>query len=439
MEIRILKNPYTIYIQYVVITIFSIYALFSLSDYIVWDSAFILAISSIPLMLKSNQNATTNRLILPILILLLVNFLIHTNILRYLSFALSILLLIESQFGKIKYSILAIVLITSPFMKFMHSLYSYELREKIGQIVESVLIKIDPNTKIYGNIIFFEGQKFSIDPGCAGIQMVFISFVIGTVFLIYLEIEKSVQFNCFEIISNLILIFLFNLINNLIRITFLIIFIILPENALHDIVGILSLIIFTLAPAGIMAYYYTIKFKKRIPITDKLSLKKTNHTWSYFMAVLVIIISSKPAQANTFSNEKPLKLNGYKSLDLKEGIIQYSNNHSIIYQKPTFIFKSEHNPMVCWQGSGYDLQNIKTQNIHNQTVKTGTLISGNDTLYTAWWFDNGSKTMIDQWQWRKDQFLNHSKPYFLINMSTENREELNLLIKNYQKNKSMIW
>ncbi len=423
----------------VVMICYSLFALFSLRNYIFIDSAFILAICAIPLMLMSQKRETSNRLFIPILFLVLVNVFIQTNILRYLSFALSILFLIESHYGKINSTIYAIIIIISPYLKFMHSLYSYDLREKIGKIVERLLIHIQPNTKIYGNSIFFEGQKFSIDPGCAGIQMVFVSFVIGTIFLLYLEQNKLVRFNSLEIIVSLAILFMLNLVNNFIRITFLIVFVILPENALHSIVGLLSLIAFTILPFGFLAYWYTIKFKNQYkPATDKIA-HKTNTSWSYLMAMIVILVSGKPIQSNSFSNVKPLNFKNYHYSVLNEGIIKYSNNHSIMYQKPTFLFKSEHNPMVCWQGSGYDLQNIQIRNFNNHLIKVGTLISGADTLYTAWWFDNGSKTMIDQWQWRKDQFINKSKPYFLINLTTENPAELSKLIQDYNRNKSSIW
>ncbi len=423
----------------ILLSLFSIFTFINLRNYIIWDSAFILALTIFPLFIKSQKRETSVRLTIPILVLTMVNMFIQINIVKYLMLVLSIALIVEFYLGKINTSYFILTFVVSPYSKFVHSTYSYDLREQLGKIIEKVFKILNFNIEIHGNLVEYDHKTFAIDPGCAGIQMMFIGFVIGIAILINFENSKKIRFNAIEIFLSLLLLFLLNLANNLMRIIFLIYFIVLPDNILHDIIGIFSLILFTLLPFAITAYLYATK-KKNIQKIDKIQSSQSNRKyWLYSCLTIVILSTSFSPSSKPHTSTSKLNLKGYKSSELSEGIVKYSNKSSIIYQKPTFIFKSEHNPMVCWQGSGYDLQQLQTKKIGNHIYKMGKLISGKDTLYTAWWFDNGINSSIDQWEWRKEKIKNSTSNYYLINISTENYSQLISELKFFNANKKSIW
>ena len=364
---------------------------------------------------------------------------VQINIVKYLMLILSTALIIEFYVGKINTSYFVLTCVVSPYSKFVHSTYSYDLREQLGKIIEKLFKTLNFNIEIHGNLVKYNNNTFTIDPDCAGIQMMFIGFVIGIAILIYLENSRKIRFNEVEILLSLLILFLLNLANNLMRITFLIYFIVLPDNILHDIIGIISLILFTLLPFAIIAYLYANKKNKSEKLNEIQSPLKSRNYWVYFCLIAVILSTSFTASSKPHSSTNKLNLKNYQSTELTEGIVKYSNKSSIIYQKPTFIFKSEHNPMVCWQGSGYDLQQLQTIKIGNHIYKMGKLISGKDTLYTAWWFDNGINSSIDQWEWRKEKIKNSTSNYYLINISTESYSQLVSELKYFNANKKTIW
>jgi hypothetical protein len=57
------------------------------------------------------------------------------------------------------------------------------------------------------------------------------------------------------------------------------------------------------------------------------------------------------------------------------------------------------------------------------TMYTATLVKGNEQLYTAWWYDNGTDHTTSQLAWRW-QVLKGAHPFSIINVTTATQAEL---------------
>lgn len=86
-------------------------------------------------------------------------------------------------------------------------------------------------------------------------------------------------------------------------------------------------------------------------------------------------------------------------------------------------YHAEHNPLICWKGSGYDFKHISTTRLGNIEVSVAELVKETDKLYTMWWFDSGKHKTGSQWDWRW-RSLSQQQDYYLVNVTTESMETL---------------
>ena len=102
----------------------------------------------------------------------------------------------------------------------------------------------------------------------------------------------------------------------------------------------------------------------------------------------------------------------------------------LVYVKsiPQF-FTSEHTPLFCWKGSGYQIKKLSKTTVDGLEVYTGVLERGDEKLYTAWWYFNGSIHTIDQFTWRS-VMLKGGRGFALINITASNEANIHDFIKN---------
>jgi exosortase N len=120
----------------------------------------------------------------------------------------------------------------------------------------------------------------------------------------------------------------------------------------------------------------------------------------------------------------PPAVPGFKVTAMDNNVIKVENDTALIYVKviPGFYY-SDHHPTICWRGSGFEFSHIKEEIIAGKTISTSILQKGKEQLYTAWWYDNGTKQTGSQLDWRWDAMI-HREQYAIVNVSTQNRETL---------------
>jgi exosortase N len=132
------------------------------------------------------------------------------------------------------------------------------------------------------------------------------------------------------------------------------------------------------------------------------------------------MIESEPAR---FMKGKKYVLDGYERTLLSTGVQKFENKEALIYIKPLHFYSAEHNPMICWRGSGYEFKRINKEELQGKEIYTGVLEKGKDKIYTAWWFDNGNcKTIAHTvWRWKS---LKGEPEFVLININATTEKEL---------------
>lgn len=206
----------------------------------------------------------------------------------------------------------------------------------------------------------------------------------------------------------------------------LVAFRILPDDPMHDIVGLMCLIAYVVLPTYFIAGWITKRWATTVNVTWKSGMSRTS-------TVLILILTIATASLGfTISPEREVdhpsavvvSSEGLEESALKDGIIKYSGDGVLIYVKPIpEFFSAEHTPLICWKGSGYAMEKIHISTVGGIQVYQARMVKGKEKLHTAWWYANGSIRTIDQMTWRL-AMLKGEERFSLVNVTTSTEERL---------------
>lgn len=394
-----------------------------LMDYFILDATIITGIILSPLTLYIKKGECSLRYLLLAVSFLVLLFFIPIKTVLFLTLVAAILFLVESNIGKINNAFFFLLILLSPLFNYFNNMISFPIRLWLSEIAGKIVSVLLKNVAVAGNIILVNGSEFSVDTACAGLKMLLTSFIIALVIIVYYQ--KKNKKNISVVVMSLLLLFTFvlNIVCNLFRIIMLVLFRILPDNPMHDAVGMMCLILYVILPMLLIFKYLIPKLRDQKPIgSDKMK------TATFIInAILVLVIcyaagrvENEPAR---FMNKKKYVLQGYERTVLSTGVQKFENKTSLIYIKPLCFYSAEHNPMICWRGSGYEFKRINKEKINETEIYTGVLEKGKDKIYTAWWFDNGVCKTIEHkvWRWKA---MKGEGEFVLININAANEKEL---------------
>jgi len=405
---------------------------FFANGYLLGDATFWIGTGLVPFVLLSSKSKKRTLRFLPAILFLFVTcFLIKAQSIRYLFLLLSIVFLIESFRGKLNASLFWILLIISPLFRYLSEIFTFPIRLKLSSLTGIFLKTSGFPVQVSGNIIQMNDSDFSVDPACMGLQMVGFSFLAGIFLVTNSErlTNRKLPFLLFVLI--MMAAFALNIVSNLMRIMALVIFTILPQNPMHDVVGILSLLLYVWLPLSfLISYLYKnhaeiMEQRTDVPVKIQPSVLWINLT--ILIACAASILSRTNTDAISGNTEKPGN-EKYVTTNLGNGITQFRSKEALVYSKGISSFYStEHSPYTCWKGSGYAFTSIKEDAVSGKMIYFGTLQKGKDKLCTAWWFSNGKHITTSQLDWRWKVF--RGQPGFqLINVTSNNKDQLNSAI-----------
>ena len=390
----------------------------TLRHYLIFDATLVVGLAVLPFCFTQlrfgagGKSDFSMRYIFWLLPTLILAVLTHSFTFFYLAAVGAVLLIWESKIGKL--SILAPILfiIISPIFRYVTDVFTFDFRLKLTALAARVLQKIDPSISPVGNLIKLkDGSEWQIDEACMGLNMLGISLILTIFFIAYFAKKEEKQPILRGVIVLTLTTLFLNIVCNLLRIIALVHFRVLPHTVGHDTVGLLALVIYVVAPI-----FFLIKKATQYDwfFSNKNVLKTTfPKVWNFWKGValhtiILLILISKSIflileKPDATADQAPkMTLSGFQKTILPNGICQFSNDSFLIYVKPLRSFyTTEHSPMVCWRGSGFEFKQIEKKQIGKSEVYTGILAKGDSTIYTAWWFENerGEHT-IEQKTWR---------------------------------------
>ena len=367
------------------------------------------------------------------ILLLLLSFIIPVKILLYFSVGFALFFLLEAKGYDVGFAGGLVLFIMSPIFQYAANTFSFPIRLQLAQWVGVMMKWISASTSIRENIIYHKNGEFSVDPACMGLNMLVTSLLLGYSLLAYCQRKYDLLFRNWMVFIYTIGIIVLNIISNLFRIFLLVQFSVLPGTIMHDVVGLACMLIYVMLPAGLLLMKYRAQ-----PFLSSRSDTKTLHTATprYLLHTLlftmILFATQRVIATDTFKAFEKIEncvVADYKITCFAPGILKLENNTSLVYVKYLRgFYDTDHNPAICWKGSGYELSETKMDAAGEVPVYTSMLVNGTETLYTAWWYSNNVSHTVSQLEWRW-AMLQGKGPYAIINVTTNNKNELMQVIK----------
>lgn len=390
---------------------------------------FYLGLMVLPFVIKIADRQNSFRYFIPAVIFCFLAIIISSKTLLFLSILFMLILLIESTIGKLNHLFLFLILLISPISTYISTTIGFPIRLGLSNLSAKILSLNGEAYTSTGNIISYSDRTFSIDQACAGLNMLITSLIICVFLIAHMQKKLNKNTSSVKALLLLFITFVLNIIANLFRIIILVKWEIMPDNSFHYLIGLLCLIVYVIIPM-----IFIVKYMVRLGLSREIKptiIQTKSFRYIYAQVFLLIMLFfggyKSTQKTNITAKVKGLKIEGFSREIVQNSILKFQNQSFLIYIKPTPFYSPEHNPMVCWQGSGYEFTHIKVETIKDKTIYTGLLSKGKDKIYTAWWFDDGKLKTINQFEWRW-KALTRNQKFNLINVNATSTESLNHII-----------
>ena len=444
MEVTLENKPvvklFDRYRNYILPVCVSILAILILKDYFIPRIQIILAVFATPFVFKIKQAGkfSYNYAFAAIAFLVLYCF-FHISVFLFFSVGCLLFFSIECQSGKIGILPFLFLVSVSPALNYLVNVFTFSIRLELSKYASLMLNKVGLAVENKGAyFIMPDGHSFSVDIACIGLNMFNTGLCMALLLVGFSQQNTKKTVGFFSLAFIFIASILLLILTNLLRIVAIVLFRSEPGTISHDAIGIASLIVYTLIPLYFLISFLTRRYGK--PTIESHSAHKApflrNSLIIAALCLSVIVTSSfvKNNLKNAVKDQKlsELILPGYTKQAKEDGVFEFRKETSLIYIKPANkAYESDHPPAMCWQGSGFQLDEITETAYGNFTILTATLKRDAVIQYTAWWYDNGTNKTISQLEWR----FSKGEPYRILNITTTDKKELTRLCKFYlQKN-----
>jgi exosortase N len=360
-------------------------------------------------------------------ILLLLYHWVPSKFILYITIGISIFSLMETMAGKAGRLALVCLIFMSPLCEYFVNVFGFPIRLKLTQIAGHILHSMDSGYHTEGNTLLKGTAEFSVDTACMGLHMLISSLLTGMILLGIYQRRLNKKLSPIYLGGIALTIFILNLFSNLVRIISLVEFHVMPENEMHSAIGLACFVIYVLLPSVILMKYMVRRFGKMHEwqtVNFEVSPKLIRIQIALLIVIFPIVIAGKDRSMNYYLAAGTVKVPGYRIENLPDAIVKLSTEKGLVYLKPIMgFYSSDHQPAMCWKGSGYVFKKLEATNVDGQMVYTSCLEKGSDRLYTTWWYDNGNLQTISQFTWRWDSFRNN-RPWALVNVTADSKPEL---------------
>lgn len=384
----------------------------------------LLGLALVPYICKVKRGGTSLRYLIPALIFTAIGVCLPVKTNLFLALLFSALLFFENLKGKISLILFLLLLLISPTFQHISNMFSFPLRIWLSGVAASLFSTMGMAASAAGNVIQFKSSEFSVDEACAGLHMLASSFMICLFMIAHYQRQAAKQLHLMWILFLLMFTFALNILCNLCRILLLVFFKIPAGTMMHDLAGIICLLVYVVLPLLWLSFfalkrterpYIDPRFYKTIRLAqDELRFPLIHLALA--AALVMITYNIKSADDLNDKNVSNVSLAGYKKAVLESGVIKFEKAGALVYVKPSPFYCPEHDPKICWQGSGYVFNKIKKEVVAGRQVYWAVLTKAKDKIYAAWWFDNGNIKSVNEFEWRWAA-AKGAKLFYLVNVN----------------------
>ncbi|PSK92173.1 exosortase N [Taibaiella chishuiensis] len=398
----------------------SISSFILLGDYLLWQSAgFLVGLGALPLMFTQPAGRKSTRMGWLAVAFALTGLLLPVKTVVYMTLCCTLLFLYEYYKGRCSVLSLLTLLLMSPICSYFAEVFSFPVRLQLTAMAGALLQGAGVPVAVAGNIIGSGATEFAVDPACMGLSMLVVSLLCGLIMVAFYQRRYRRRLAAGWILLFLAALVVLNIVANLCRILLLVYFHLLPGNPLHGICGIICLLVYVLLPgAGLCRLLLRKAGRVQAPAAAANALPEYAAWLPLFILSFLILAHIRQRQVPPVHRQQALPVvAGYTVSRYNSDVVKMENNTVLIYLKPLKgAVYTDHNPLLCWNGSGYSFERVQACNWSGISLFTGVLAKGTERLYTAWWYENGTTSTVSQWAWRW-QTLKGARPFTLINVT----------------------
>jgi exosortase N len=403
-------------------------AVFIAHDYLQLTSlSFTAGMMSLILLAEKRNGKASPRYAIVAILFVVLAFLAPVKTLLYFSFGFSLFYLLECMQYRLNFTAVVSLFLITPVSEYAANVFSFPIRLKLSSWVGNILSQFSDGSHATGNIIVHNGREFSVDPACMGLNMLIASLLIGLMTIGFYQRKMQRRLSPIVISLFLISVIALNVLSNITRMIVLVIFSISQDSLMHEITGLLCLLLYVMLPVAFLSKFIMARFGKPFPAPVKdlpggFSWKKQFLLLGAVAAAAVYIIYTD--SYSRFENLQEKKIAGYNLSVPQPGIVKLENSSSLLYVK--FVrgfYDSDHNPTICWTGSGYVFTNVQQKKLAGFVLYTAILKKGKDQLHTAWWYSNGKHHTSDPFSWRYNA-VKTGTTYAVVNVTAANQKDL---------------
>jgi exosortase N len=424
--------------------VYAFIVLYALKDYIAWRSpGFLLGLAAVPVVLMRDTTSKKSlRFYYAALACCVLAWIVPAKTLLYLSLIMALCFLADSVLGRINFLPLMAMLLMAPVCDYVTQIFTFPIRLQLTAWAGALLKMTSIAVTVEGNTIFSNGNEFSVDAACMGLNMMVTSMLCYIMLLGHYQKRFGVALSFLQVTLLMIFTGTLNIFSNLFRIILLVQFSILPDNPMHDVTGIVCLTVYVILPLLGLTPFLIKRLGRHRP-TKKIAETDPHMVWMAHICLagclfLVAYKSMLPGiQQELPTSYSPIK--GYRITAMENQVIKLESPTALIYIKPIpGFYYTDHHPSICWRGSGYEFRHIKEMQVAGKTVYTALLQKGEEQLYTAWWYDNGDVQTISQMDWRWHAMRSHTR-FSLVNLSAASAGALKAGVSRLlQKNGNLV-
>lgn len=393
------------------------------------NSNVVIGLCLLPLALIFSGNHHTNYLYLIMMVFFgTIGYLFHVRIFYFYTLGFYLLFVLEACVGRTNPLALFLLAFMSPVFEQVSVIMSFPIRLTLSKWAGYLLSMTGLHTQTEGNLILVNGAPFAVDDACMGLNLLSVSMLMGVFILAHQYRKGRVELAWWPLSVFFFAVFMLNIVCNLLRIIILVAFEISPGSPMHDGIGILCFITYVVVPLWFLANQVICRCGRKSNILVRQPSFSTPFKRAFIGGLAVVVvwlgfhIEAGHHRADVVHPEA--KMAGFLPKKIAGGILRMYDGDLLVYIKPIpEFFSSEHTPLICWKGSGYQFGSVKKVLIEGVEVYAGTLTRQGQILYTAWWYDNGRIRTISQLDWRA-RMLRAEPGFCLVNATAANEDLL---------------
>lgn len=348
-----------------------------------------------------------------------------SSTLFYLVYAFGLNALLFLWKKRLNFLPIFLLLLISPVASIVADILGFPIRLFLSEAVANVLSFIGFEITAEGNILKLNGDYFSVDQACVGLNMLITGLLFTIINMAYLEKKNMAYYSFFSIPLWLVISFLLMILANFCRIMVLVILNIPPTEVMHDVVGLVCLLVYNLAPMYLLLKFRNWGLNCTLDEDEEPNLKRSI---IFFGILFAFLLTANELQEfnKTKEIQDPLsfKIENYDQTLLPDGIVKLTNSNCLVYIKPPVSpLRSSHDPKYCWKGSGYEMRAIQKKSEDGHEYYWSKLIKDQDEIYSAWWWTDGNEVITEDLKWRINSIISKNA-YFLINVNTDDPKKL---------------